>query len=507
MSEKLKVRYSRTNAEDFEFENFQLVSKSAPAKGPRRICKFCLLGIGLPILFLTVPLYMRFLALRPHQMLLSPADMKLLNQESTVSTAWCSGQSIRMNSSFNAYLLPEKPKIKRKRERIAMKRKMELEDDTKEYWGFYLLAGSVIRVQFCSRHEGASIIVVKGSKDAAKCSWLGELDSQEEADETSNEFDFTEDLYTQETIVKLENKVNGTKNTDTMNPAQGEDDSVTFSHSSELSKYMENINQWSKESKRALMKKLMVQLNPGSIEKHSEAIYQKHKGSTLGVYKTIDRDQDDEDLNDDSDERSYEKEDDELEIDHLFNRGKFDQNNNNESTQDKSYEEPNSSWSSSEEALEKCEGVIYNNNLAGQLECNRNSSDEELGIAMSDFSYVVEASGFYYFIFSNDNEITRNFIAANFELQKTVFDVSDYEEQCSNSTICSLPLTFMSTQHVVIEVPPATSDTCEYDTEGMTNYQDCHSVLHAELVCEPRGAVYLIFLILVPVLVLVFANI
>ena len=32
MSEKLKVRYSRTNAEDFEFENFQLVSKSAPAK-------------------------------------------------------------------------------------------------------------------------------------------------------------------------------------------------------------------------------------------------------------------------------------------------------------------------------------------------------------------------------------------------------------------------------------------------------------------------------------------
>jgi len=355
--------------------------------------------------------------------------------------------------------------------------------------------------------------VVKGSKDAAKCSWLGELDSQEEADETSNEFDFKEDLYTQETIVKFENNVNGTKSTDAMNPAQGEDDSLTAakittsSHSSELSKYMQNIDQWSQESKRALMKKLMVQLNPGSIKKHGEAFYQTHKDSSSGISKTIERDKDDEDLNDDSDEGSYEKEDDELEIDHLLNREKLDQNNYNENIEDKSYEEPNSSWSSSEEALEKCEGVIHNNNLAGQLKCNRNSSDEELGIVMSELSYVVEASGFYYFIFSNENEITRNFIAANFELQKTVFDVSDYEEQCHNSTSCSLPLTFMSTQHVVIEVPPTTSDTCEYDNEGITNYLDCHSVLHAELVCEPRGAVYLIFLILVPVLVLVFANI
>ena len=241
--------------------------------------------------------------------------------------------------------------------------------------------------------------MVKGSKDAAKCSWLGELDSQEEADETSNEFDFKEDLYTQETIVKFENNVNGTKSTDEMNPAQGEDDSLTAakittsSHSSELSKYMQNIDQWSQESKRALMKKLMVQLNPGSIKKHGEAFYQTHKDSSSGISKTIERDKDDEDLNDDSDEGSYEKEDDELEIDHLLNREKLDQNSYNENIEDKSYEEPNSSWSSSEEALEKCEGVIHNNNLAGQLKCNRNSSDEELGIVMSELSYVVEASG------------------------------------------------------------------------------------------------------------------
>ena len=61
-------------------------------------------------------------------------------------------------------------------------------------------------------------------------------------------------------------------------------------------------------------------------------------------------------------------------------------------------------------------------------------------------------SGFYYFIFSNENEITSNFVAANFDMHKTVFDVANSEEQCSNTTDCSLPLNFFSQQHVVIEV-------------------------------------------------------
>jgi len=76
-----------------------------------RLCKFCLLGVSLPVFLLCLPLYMRFISLRPHLFTLSPADMKLLNYEHTVSTMWCSGQQLRMNSSFNAYLLPEKPRL------------------------------------------------------------------------------------------------------------------------------------------------------------------------------------------------------------------------------------------------------------------------------------------------------------------------------------------------------------------------------------------------------------
>ena len=104
-------------------------------------------------------------------------------QESRVSTVWCEGQQLRMISTsnnstdadvtpsessspppppvFNAYLLSERPRLTRVRQRVSMQRRMVLEDDIKEYWGFYLLRGSVVRLAACARHEGASFIVVK----------------------------------------------------------------------------------------------------------------------------------------------------------------------------------------------------------------------------------------------------------------------------------------------------------------------------------------------------------
>ena len=100
------------------------------------------------ITLLCVPLYMRFVSLRPHHLSLSPSDMKLLNHEHTVSTIWCQAQTLRMNSSFNAYLLPEKPKLLRQKQKVQMERKIiDLEDDMKEYWGFFLLADSSFRFE------------------------------------------------------------------------------------------------------------------------------------------------------------------------------------------------------------------------------------------------------------------------------------------------------------------------------------------------------------------------
>ena len=42
-----------------------------------------------------------------------------------------------------------------------MQRRMMLQDDIKEYWGFYLLKDSTVKLSVCSRYIGASFIVVK----------------------------------------------------------------------------------------------------------------------------------------------------------------------------------------------------------------------------------------------------------------------------------------------------------------------------------------------------------
>ena len=47
---------------------------------------------------------------------------------------------------------------------------------------------------FFIRHEGASFILVKDLKNARRCSYLGELDSAEESDEISEEFEFDHDI-------------------------------------------------------------------------------------------------------------------------------------------------------------------------------------------------------------------------------------------------------------------------------------------------------------------------
>jgi hypothetical protein len=112
-----------------------------------------------------------------------------------------------MNGSFNAYLMQERPKIRQYRQHVTMNRNMMLEDDIKEYWGFYLLRGSIVRLAVCSRHEGASFIIVKGLKDAKRCSYLGELDSEEESEEISNEFEFSNNNVPDNDTMRAQDKM------------------------------------------------------------------------------------------------------------------------------------------------------------------------------------------------------------------------------------------------------------------------------------------------------------
>ena len=131
----------------------------------------------------------------------------------------------------------------------------------------------------------------------------------------------------------------------------------------------------------------------------------------------------------------------------------------------------------------------------------------------------MEESGFYYFIFANENELTDNFLSAKFDLHKTVFDVSPNVKNCTESSKCELPLTFWSEDHVVLEVPeyqpPILNDSdnftdiCDEESllKGHSSFQECHRIMVAESSCKPRKTMYMIFLLLAPFFILFCAYI
>jgi len=499
--------------DEFERENMRWAPRSQPAKGPARLCRFCFFSILLPITFLCVPLYMRFVSLRPHVFTLSPTDMKLLNHEHRVSTTWCRAQTLKMNSTFRAYLLPERPKLRSQKHRVQMERKIvELEDDMKEYWGFYLLKHSHYKVSVCSRHEGASVVVIKHSKNVQRCAWLGELDSAEESDEISNEFDFKNevlDVEEEQARPSIELEASSEESMQMM-PAT----------SKELNTSLANIQRWSPGSRKKLVKHLIQQMlndrSSGQQEEKLMALSQQFglagdpeseqeiraEAVTVRALNLTDTDQAGEVFGDFNGGAEYGN----SQVFNLFNQGKFNQKNVDGNKKDTSNEETRSSWSSSEEALAACEGAVDNIALDGATRCNENSTFEEMWPFMTHLEHNVDSTGFYYFIFTNDNEITNNFVAASFDMRKTVFDVTSRSQEC-NSTECRIPLSFMSQEHLVLEVPQQENAECEYEAEGVTNYYQCNTVVTAESICEPRGSVYMTFLLLVPFFILLFAYI
>ncbi|XP_063883431.1 uncharacterized protein LOC135112697 [Scylla paramamosain] len=160
-----------------------------------------------------------------------------------------------------------------------------------------------------------------------------------------------------------------------------------------------------------------------------------------------------------------------------YERGTVNQTTAN----DNSREEQVSSFSSSEEALASCEGVIINLQLVPYRRCNYQS------LELNKISYDIPITGTYYFVFSSDNEIYVNDIYFNVTMERVVYNVSKREEMCTNTTDCLMPLSFWSNDQTVVEVPPeATWD---------------HSYV-MDVKCEPRVYIYLSFLLLVPLLIM-----
>ena len=315
------------------------------------------------------------------------------------------------------------------------------------------------RLSTCSRHEGSSVVVIKHTKNVARCAWLGELDSAEESDEISSEFDFQQEVLAEEEGKSAESVEENDKD----EIEEDDTDKVLLSlNSKEVSKYLENIEKWSIRSRKIIVKKLLndpqlleeiIRNKPADedlqifLENDSKEVFPKLAEVKSKLVENIE-----DNVFENVGGEEYEDLDNNGDIYNFMNNGKFNQKNQFDNKEDKSNEETRSSWSSSEEALASCDGAVFNIPLNGATACHENATFDEMKSVMNNISYTTDTSGFYYFIFTNENEITSNFVAANFEMHKTVFDVRNYEDTCVNSTDCALNLSFSSKQHVVIEV-------------------------------------------------------
>ncbi|XP_063547122.1 uncharacterized protein LOC134754711 isoform X2 [Cydia strobilella] len=148
---------------------------------------------------------MRYRVFQAQMYPMSMTDMRLI--DSKISPTWCQRQVVKSNTTFNAFVMPGHPEISEELVPVSMTRELELEDDMKEYWGFYLLKGSTVTVSACVNHPGASLIMIKGYKHLKDCAYIGD-DSSEEVDELleANKLGLLPDSILAEKILKLLDK-------------------------------------------------------------------------------------------------------------------------------------------------------------------------------------------------------------------------------------------------------------------------------------------------------------
>lgn len=141
-------------------------------------------------------------------------------------------------------------------------------------------------------------------------------------------------------------------------------------------------------------------------------------------------------------------------------------------------------------------GLILSLPLSPNAKCESSRNDEDFTSAShsNTITYTVPVNGYYFFVFNSENEVQDNYIRVKFDIQKTVYNVSNSIQSCNNVTSeCKLPLNFLSNQKVVFELPLNSNETL---------WNEEYVVISE---CEPRTAIYLVCVISVPLMILLFA--
>jgi peptidyl-prolyl cis-trans isomerase SDCCAG10 len=176
-------------------------------------------------------------------------------------------------------------------------------------------------------------------------------------------------------------------------------------------------------------------------------------------------------------------------------------------TGDGSHEEEWSSFSSSEETLMQCEGLLLYLPLTARASCS-SAGAAATATAIDSYSYTAPTAGYYFFVFNSENEIQENLISVQFSLARTTYNTSRRVAQCDNTTACAFPLDFFSSEKVVLEVPVAPgrhgpAPTNDSSPDSLAKHWNEEYLVVST--CEPRTSLYLVCMLLVPILILAFA--
>ena len=216
------------------------------------------------------------------------------------------------------------------------------------------------------------------------------MDSAEESDELSNEFDFQREILVQNDL--QEQDISGDLDIDIEDDiSENSDEKTVLSiNSDEMPRYAGIVEKWSLQSRKILIKRLLDQIIVNRNET-SDSFFKNVLAQTdveppkVSNLQVEDVDDGSEDLTDDGDPM----------VDHFLNKGKFNQKNTENNKEDKSNEETRSSWSSSEEALASCEGAVFNIPLDGSTKCRENATFDEMNPVMNNLSYVADSTGIH----------------------------------------------------------------------------------------------------------------
>ncbi|KAF7284033.1 hypothetical protein GWI33_022653 [Rhynchophorus ferrugineus] len=417
--------------------------------GIKRIVVFCVMTAILPPLLIITPLYLKNSVFADVTYPVYESDVIALQEG--VSSIFCESLSIRMNTSFNAFQLQGTPTPSTKRRHIRLKKSMILPDDTLEYWGFYLLNGSSVKLRVCSRWEGSRILVVRGEKNLKTCGLL-----EHNYEKYGAKFDVDHHLVkvTYERAAEELGLVDIDNNTDNV----GQE---VLDNNEEIDIYIRKKIEKGKARLRKVTDKENLENKRNIRKRHSFPSRSQH------VYK--------------KNRRNIE----ELDV-HVQHGG-------NARNQTDTLNDESKSVSSFETGLLTCyDGqILLTQGFSPSRKCSEVDYLEKAGHMIT--THDVETDGYYYYIFYSDNDFVKNEIHAIFDIYKPTYQYTQSLKlnECVNQTDCTFPMGIMSDEMVIVEIPM--KDGIDHDNDD-TNY--------IVSTCHPRMSVYMIFPILVLLLIL-----